>query len=136
RILLAEDNPTNRRVVQLILESAGVQLSMVENGAEAVQACADEDFSLVLMDLQMPVMSGLEAIAAIRRREAEQERDPVRIVVLSANAMPEDVRISLDAGANGHLAKPISAAALLEAVAAIGFGAGAGAVGGDRAATA
>jgi CheY-like chemotaxis protein len=71
----------------------------------------------------MPVMGGLEAIRAIRAREAATGRVPVRIVVLSANAMREDVRLSLEAGADGHLAKPISAAALLDTVAKV-LGAG------------
>jgi len=106
RVLLAEDHAVNRRVVQLLLEPAGVELTCVENGAEAVAAAAG-GFDLILMDMQMPVMDGLTAIRAIR---AAGNRVP--IWALSANALPEHVRASSEAGADGHLTKPISAEAL------------------------
>jgi PAS domain S-box-containing protein len=107
RVLLAEDHAVNRRVVQLLLEPAGVELTCVENGAEAVAAAAQGGFDLILMDMQMPVMDGLTAIRAIR---AVGNRVP--IWALSANALPEHVRASSEAGADGHLTKPISAEAL------------------------
>ena len=110
RVLLAEDHPVNRRVVQMLLEPAGVELTCVENGAEAVEAAAAQSFDLVLMDMQMPVMDGLTAIRAIRAAEAA--RTP--IWALSANALPEHVRASAEAGADGHLTKPVSAEALFE----------------------
>ena len=116
RVLLAEDHATNRRVVQLILGSAGIEPVCVENGAEAVYAWADGGFDLVLMDMQMPVMDGLTAIRAIRQREAAEGRTPVTILALTANAMPEDVAATRAAGADGHLTKPITAASLLDAV--------------------
>jgi len=116
RVLLAEDHATNRRVVQLILGSAGIEPVCVENGAEAVEAWAGGDFDLVLMDMQMPVMDGLTAIRAIRAREAAEGRTPVTILALTANAMPEDVAATRAAGADGHLTKPITAASLLDAV--------------------
>ncbi|HEX7761857.1 MAG TPA: ATP-binding protein [Caulobacteraceae bacterium] len=115
-VLLAEDHPTNRRVVQLILGSAGVEPVCVENGAEAVEAWTETGFDLVLMDMQMPVMDGLTAISAIRRREAALGRARTTILALTANAMPEDVEATRAAGADGHLTKPITAAALLSAV--------------------
>jgi signal transduction histidine kinase/AmiR/NasT family two-component response regulator len=117
RILLAEDHPTNRRVVELILGAAGVDLICVENGAQAVEAFEGGRFDLILMDLQMPVMDGLTAIGAIRRLEAGSNNAPTPIVVLTANAMPEHVSSSIAAGANGHLSKPIEANALLTTVA-------------------
>jgi PAS domain S-box-containing protein len=109
RVLLAEDHAVNRRVVELILGAAGVELTAVENGQLAVEAAAREDFDLILMDMQMPVMDGLTAIRAIR---ASGNAAPIH--ALSANAMPEHVDASLAAGADGHLTKPISADALLE----------------------
>jgi len=117
RVLLAEDHPTNRRVVELILGAAGVDLTCVENGAEAVEAFRDRAFDLILMDMQMPVMDGLTAIGEIRRLEQMAGADPTPICVLTANAMPEHVSASLAAGADGHLSKPILADALLERVA-------------------
>ena len=116
RVLVAEDHPTNRRVVQLILGSAGVEPLCVENGAEAVEAWDGRAFDLVLMDMQMPVMDGLSAIRAIRRREAAMARGRTTVLALTANAMPEDVEATRAAGADGHLTKPITAADLLEAV--------------------
>jgi CheY-like chemotaxis protein len=117
RVLLAEDHPTNRRVVELILDAAGVDLTCVENGAEAVEAWTGGGFDLVLMDMQMPVMDGLTATRAIRDRESERGLARTPIVSLTANAMPEHARASAQSGADGHLTKPISAEALLRAVA-------------------
>ncbi len=117
RVLLAEDHPTNRRVVELILRSAGVELTCVEDGAEAIRVWAGGDFDLVLMDMQMPVMDGLTAIRAIRRREAaESSRPRTLIYALTANAMAEHDKASAEAGADGHLTKPITVDDLLSAV--------------------
>jgi len=117
RVLLAEDHPTNRRVVELILEAAGIELTCVENGLQAIEAFRAGAFELVLMDMQMPVMDGLTAIAEIRKLEAAGALTPTPIHVLTANAMPEHISASLAAGADGHLSKPILAQALLERVA-------------------
>ena len=116
KVLLAEDHPTNRRVVELILSAAGVDLTSVENGALAVDAWQSGDFDLVLMDMQMPVMDGLSAMRLIRSREATQSRPRTPIYALTANAMPEHTHASHQAGADGHLTKPITAAALFEVV--------------------
>ena len=117
RVLLAEDHPTNRRVVELILEAAGIELTCVENGLQAIEAFRAGAFELVLMDMQMPVMDGLTAIAEIRKLESAGGLTPTPIHVLTANAMPEHISASLAAGADGHLSKPIQAQALLERVA-------------------
>jgi len=116
KVLLAEDHPTNRRVVQLILESVDVDLTCVEDGAQAVEAWTRGDFDLVLMDMQMPVMDGLTAIRRIREREAAAGGLRTQIYALTANAMPEHAAASKAAGADGHLTKPISAEALFRAV--------------------
>ncbi|MFI4935521.1 MAG: ATP-binding protein [Caulobacterales bacterium] len=116
RVLLADDHPTNRKVVELILDAVGAQVLSVENGALAVAAAEAGDFDLVLMDLQMPVMDGLTAIREIRKAEGEgRPRRP--IIVLSANSSPDDVAASRQAGADGHLGKPIRADVLLSALA-------------------
>jgi CheY-like chemotaxis protein len=120
RILLAEDHPTNRRVVQLILEAIDVELTCVEDGAQAVEAAERENFDLILMDMQMPVMDGLTAIRAIRAREAKTGAIRTPIISLTANAMPEHTEASRAAGADGHLTKPIAADKLIGAVLAVG----------------
>ena len=115
RILLAEDHPTNQRVVQLILGSAGAEVVTVENGALAVEAVARSRFDVILMDMQMPVMDGLTATREIRLAEQGGARTP--IIMLSANAMAEHRYEALAAGADLHVAKPVTAASLLAGIA-------------------
>ena len=114
RVLLAEDHPTNQRVVQLILASAGAEVVTVENGALAVEAVQRSRFDVILMDMQMPVMDGLTATRAIRAAE-RGVRTPV--IMLSANAMAEHRYEALAAGADLHVAKPVTAASLLAGIA-------------------
>jgi len=116
RILLAEDNPANRTVVEMILNAVGVDLVSVENGALAVEAMAGDAYDLVLMDLQMPVMDGLTAIRLIREREQATGAARTPILVLSANVQAEHLEASAAAGADMHLAKPIVAPTLLAAL--------------------
>jgi signal transduction histidine kinase/ActR/RegA family two-component response regulator len=116
RILLADDHATNREVVRLILESAGVALVAVEDGAQAVEAFKAEPFDAVLMDIQMPVMDGFTATRLIRDHERETGAKRTPILVLSANVMPEHLAGSAEAGADDHLPKPIIAVALLQAL--------------------
>jgi signal transduction histidine kinase/ActR/RegA family two-component response regulator len=116
RVLLAEDHPTNRKVVELILNSVGVDLTCVENGQEAVEAALANSYDLILMDMQMPVMDGLTATRLIREREAAQGLEPMPILCLTANALPDHIEASKAAGADAHLTKPIAAAALIAAV--------------------
>jgi len=116
RVLLAEDHPTNRKVVALILEAVGADLTIVENGQAAVEAAEADDFDVILMDMQMPVMDGLTAIRLIRARERATGVPRTPILALTANAMPEHTEASAQAGADGHLSKPIAAAKLVEAV--------------------
>jgi signal transduction histidine kinase/CheY-like chemotaxis protein len=114
RVLLADDHPINQRVVQLILEPLGIELTTVENGAQAVEAFAAHPFDLVLMDMQMPVMDGLAAIRAIRAFEAEHaERPRSAVIMLSANAMRQHRLDAEAAGADLHLPKPVNAASLI-----------------------
>ncbi|MDP3370754.1 MAG: ATP-binding protein [Brevundimonas sp.] len=117
RVLLAEDHPVNRRVVELILEPMGIDVRSVENGALAVAEAAAGSFDLVLMDMQMPVMDGLEAVRRIRGREGEAGLPPVPICMLTANALPHFQAMALEAGADGFLTKPISAMALIQKIA-------------------
>lgn len=117
RVLVADDNATNRKVVELILKAVGAEVMSVENGAEAVAAAERESFDAILMDLKMPVMDGLAAIAEIRKSEAAGGRPRRPILVLSANDAAADVEASRRAGADGHLGKPIRPDALFAALA-------------------
>ena len=115
-MLLADDHPTNRKVVEMILAGAGVQITAVENGVEAVAAFRMGGFDLVLMDMQMPLMDGLEATRQLRAEEVQAGAPRTPVIMLTANALREHVAESLSAGADAHLAKPIRPAALLAAV--------------------
>jgi signal transduction histidine kinase/ActR/RegA family two-component response regulator len=118
RLLVAEDHEVNRRVLQLIFEGLDVDLAMAADGQEALDLFAPGVFDLVLMDMQMPRMDGLEAMAAIRRRERAEGAAPTPIIMLTANALPEHETAGRAAGADAFLTKPIVAADLLAAVAA------------------
>lgn len=111
KILVAEDNPTNQRLAEVLLTRWGHRLVMAGNGEEAVRRYSQEPFDLVLMDVQMPVMSGYEATGAIRRLEADSGRH-VPIVAMTANAMDGDRDKCLAAGMDDYLAKPLEIAAL------------------------
>jgi signal transduction histidine kinase/ActR/RegA family two-component response regulator len=123
KVLLAEDHPTNQRIVELVLAPTGAELAIAENGAQALEALERERFDVVLMDMQMPVMDGLQAVAELRRREAAEGRAPLPVIMLTANAMGEHVEAARRAGANRHMAKPLRPEALIRAVAecAAGF---------------
>ena len=116
RILLAEDHPTNQRVVQLILEPLGVDLTIVGDGAEALAQFQSGAFDLMLMDMQMPVMDGLTATRAIREREARTGAPATPIAMLTANAMDEHLRAGAAAGADHHIAKPITPDSLVAGI--------------------
>ena len=116
RVLLADDHPVNRKVVQMILAQIGIELVETENGAEAVEAFRQSDFDIVLMDMQMPVMDGLLATREIRQWEAVAGLKPTPIVMLTANALSEHIQAGAAAGADRHLAKPFDAAELIQLV--------------------
>ncbi|MDH4301208.1 MAG: PAS domain S-box protein [Nitrospira sp.] len=116
RILLVEDLEDNRDVIALFLKDTPYQLDMAENGTVALQKFQTGAYDLVLMDMQMPVMDGLEATAAIRQWEREQQRRPTPIVALTANAFKEEVDKSLAAGCTAHVTKPIKKKTLLTTI--------------------
>ncbi|CAN5291755.1 ATP-binding protein [soil metagenome] len=117
RVLVAEDHPTNRKVVEIILQPFDVVLTMVEDGQAALDAFTPGAFDAILMDMQMPVLDGLTATRLIREREAAAGAPPVLVVMLTANAMEEHVVAAKSAGADQHLSKPVRPQQLLEAVA-------------------
>ena len=116
RVLLAEDHPTNQKVVQLIMESVGVEPVIVENGALALDLLKTERFDVVLMDMQMPELDGLSATTLLRAFELEAGLPRTPVIMLTANALDEHVRASREAGADLHLSKPIHAMALIESI--------------------
>jgi signal transduction histidine kinase len=107
RVLAAEDNPTNQLVLRTIMQTFGVDLTLVGDGLQAVDAWRSGDFDLILMDIQMPVMDGVAATRLIRESEAQGARRRIPIVALSANAMTHQVAEYLAAGMDLHVAKPI-----------------------------
>jgi two-component system sensor histidine kinase/response regulator len=115
RVLLAEDNIVNQRVAVGLLTRRGHAVDVVENGLQALSAMTSSSYDVVLMDVQMPEMGGIEATRAIREREALTGRY-TRIVALTAHAMAGDRERYLRAGMDGYLAKPIDPAALFAAV--------------------
>jgi PAS domain S-box-containing protein len=107
RILVAEDQEANRNVLLAILQDLGYRGDAVANGSEAVTALEARPYDLVLMDCQMPEMDGYEATRAIRAPNTLVVNPRIPIVALTANSMPEDREICLDAGMDDHIAKPI-----------------------------
>jgi CheY-like chemotaxis protein len=118
RVLLADDNPTNRKVIELMLGAVDVDVVSVENGAEAVSAWRRGGFDVILMDLRMPAMDGIEAIRTIRADEDARALPRSPIIVLSANTAADDKAASAEAGADDHLGKPVRAEELIEAISA------------------
>jgi CheY-like chemotaxis protein len=111
RVLLAEDNPVNVKFALKLLERAGHQVQVAGNGRQAVERWQAQPFDVVLMDVQMPEMDGLEATRAIRELErARETRTP--IIAMTANAMAGDREMCLEAGMDGYVAKPVRKDAL------------------------
>ena len=113
KILLAEDNLVNQKLATGVLDQQGHSVRVVNNGAEAFDATAEEDFDLVLMDVQMPEMDGLEATKAIREREQESDSHQL-IIAMTAHAMKGDRERCIEAGMDDYLPKPIRGQELAE----------------------
>src|SRR5271157_2085735 len=115
RILLAEDNAINQRVARVLLERRGHTVTVAANGREAVQLAGEREFDLILMDVQMPEMDGLEATMALRAREAGAGRR-LPIVAMTAHAMKGDAERCLEAGMDAYISKPIKPELLFAAI--------------------
>ena len=113
RVLVAEDNPINQKVITFMLEPMGMTPVMAANGREALDLFKVGSFDLILMDMMMPEMDGLAATQAIRVWEKENNLPRTPIAMLSANAMSEHVKAALAAGCDVHIAKPVTPAALV-----------------------
>ena len=107
RLLLAEDNVVNQRLAVRLLEKRGHTVTVANNGREALDASANEPFDLILMDLQMPEMGGMDATAAIRAREVSTGAH-IPIVAMTAHAMTGDRERCLEGGMDGYVSKPIT----------------------------
>ncbi len=120
KILLVEDNPINQKLVSKMLSNAGFDCDLANNGQEAVESVFKNDYDVVLMDCQMPVLDGYEATKQIRKIESEQEgAKHIPIIALTANAMVGDAEVCLKAGMDDYLSKPINGNALVEKIKAM-----------------
>ncbi len=113
KVLIVDDNATNRMVLQSLLLDYGVAAQTAENGAEAVDAWADREWNAILMDISMPVMNGLEATLAIRERERETGRGHTPIIAVTASALSHETEAYLAAGMDAVVAKPVDADTLM-----------------------
>jgi signal transduction histidine kinase/ActR/RegA family two-component response regulator len=116
KILAAEDVRANQMVLQAALEHRNIDLTLVDNGAQALEAVGLERFDLILMDIQMPIMDGLAATRAIRAKERLSGLAPTPIIALSANAMDYQIASYREAGCDDYIAKPIDLTRLANAI--------------------
>jgi len=114
-VLVAEDIELNQIVIKKFLEKMGHRATVVSDGRQAVEYWEDGDFDMILMDVQMPVMNGLEAVQAIRRQE-KMRGGSIPVIALTANIMSNDIERCLKAGMNSHLSKPLKRADLQAAI--------------------
>jgi two-component system, sensor histidine kinase len=114
RILMAEDNPINVKVARTMLKKLGQQCDVVENGRDAVDAVHAKDYDVVLMDMQMPIMGGLEATSLIRAASSTLHQP--RIIALTANAMISNWEDCMKAGMDSYITKPLRLEVLREAL--------------------
>ena len=116
RILVAEDDPTIRQLMSTLLFRCGYDCDTVENGRTAVEAWEQQDFDFIFMDVQMPVMDGLQATRIIREKEVVRGGH-IPIIAITAHAMAEDMKQCFDSGMDDYLSKPIDLDKLLSLLA-------------------
>jgi len=116
RVLVVDDNAVNRQVLGMILDSVGIEHAEAEDGRQGVEATITGGYDVILMDIQMPIMDGFEAIRRIRQWEGDTARPRLPIYIVSANCLQEHVDEGAKAGADGHLSKPVSVAQLIGAL--------------------
>ncbi|MBI9056425.1 MAG: response regulator [Labilibaculum sp.] len=111
KVLLVEDQPSNRKTIEVFLKQKVAKVDIAENGKQAVELFAKEQYDIVLMDLQMPIMGGIEA--SLRIRKIEEDRDfSVPIIAFTANFYSDDKEISIEVGMNAYLSKPFQSKTL------------------------
>jgi len=111
KILVAEDNPSNQKLITILLQKIGLEVTIADDGVRAVEKCASETFDLILMDMQMPNMNGYDATRELRKRGVKTP-----VIAVTANAMMGDEEKCLEAGCDGYISKPIDRAKLNEVV--------------------
>jgi signal transduction histidine kinase/CheY-like chemotaxis protein len=116
RVLAADDNPTNQKVIAAVLAPLGAEVELVADGAACVEAWKRGGYDIVLMDIHMPVMDGVEAARTIRSLEISEGRKRIPIVAVTANALVHQVEGYMAAGMDGHVAKPIEVTKLYDAI--------------------
>ncbi|MDR7118825.1 ATP-binding protein [Caulobacter sp. BE254] len=116
RVLAADDNPTNQKVIAAVLAPLGAEVELVADGVACVEAWKRGGFDIVLMDIHMPVMDGVEAARTIRALEVGEGRKRIPIVAVTANALVHQVEGYMAAGMDGHVAKPIEVTKLYDAI--------------------
>ncbi|MCC5835647.1 MAG: response regulator [Opitutales bacterium] len=114
KILLVEDNLVNQRVAQMILQKLGLQVSIASNGEQALQLLGKESFDLVLMDIQMPGMDGLDTTRAIRQGDVPVVDKQIPIIAMTAHSLEQDRKNCMDSGMNDYLSKPVNPIQLRE----------------------
>jgi CheY-like chemotaxis protein len=119
RILLAEDDIINRKLAVFFFEKMGHAVRAVGTGIEVLQALAQEPFDLILMDIQMPDMDGVEATRAIRSAQGGRIRSDIPIIAMTAHAMKGDKERFLTAGMDGYVSKPVDFPALMQRIEAL-----------------
>ncbi len=107
RILIAEDNLINQKVLQALIDTSAFAMTIAENGEEVVALYKAESFDIVLMDISMPLMDGMQATALIRAFELETGKDRTPIIALTAHAMAGDRERFIEAGMDDYLSKPL-----------------------------
>lgn len=118
KLLVAEDNPVNQKLAQRVLEQVGCTVTLAENGLVALHHHIASEYDAILMDIQMPVLDGLEATRQIRRQSV---RSQIPIVALTANALVSDKELCLEAGMNGFITKPFKPEQVVEALQSLGL---------------
>ena len=111
KVLVAEDNPSNQKLISILLQKMGVETVIAQNGREAVDKVASDSFALILMDMEMPNLNGFEATRALRNKGCQTP-----VFALTANAMTDDEHKCIEAGCDGYLAKPCEPRAVVAEV--------------------
>ena len=119
KILLAEDDRTSRLFARRVLEKGGHTVTAVENGEQALEALRADAFDILLVDIQMPVLDGMEAVKALRRGDAGETNRDIPVIALTAHSMAGDKDRFLEAGMNWYVAKPLNVDTLLAAVVSV-----------------
>jgi hypothetical protein len=116
RVLVVDDSPVSRTMISAHMKDEQFEAEEAENGAIAIEKIGMNRYDLILMDIQMPVMDGYQAIRAIREREKARGLKPTPIIAFTGSSYAEDVRKALDSGADLHVSKPVRKGALAEAI--------------------